>query len=152
MKITYLLTNLITGDEYVGVTADKLGLKQRLTHHKSRAKRGTHNHLPLYQNINQYGWENFHSKVLCEGDDESYYVWLLQASLNLCWNNRTCPDNVKEAIKEANSKAVVCVETGVVYPSATEADNNTPANYAAISRCCSGKQKTAGGFHWRFSK
>lgn len=151
MKVTYLLTNVITGDEYVGVTADKKGLKQRCNHHKARAKKGKHNHLPLYANINKYGWENFTSKVLCEGDDESYYVWLMCPTLNQLWRDDwTTPNEVRRKISDGVSKQVLCVETGVVYKSATEANNNTPANYAAISRCCSGKQKTAGGFHWEF--
>lgn len=46
------------------------------------------------------------------------------------------------------SKAVVCLETGVVYPSAHEASRQTCINRPNISACCNGKRKTAGGYHW----
>ena len=152
MKVTYLLTNLLTGDSYVGVTADKRGLKQRLTQHKCRAKKGQHNHLPLYQNINQYGWHNFHAQILTQDDSEAYCVWLLQPTLNQCWNGRVCPDNVKSSTRDANSKSVVCVETGTVYSSATEAGLalGKPKGFSAISNCLRGKSKSAYGYSWRY--
>jgi hypothetical protein len=48
------------------------------------------------------------------------------------------------------SKPVLCVETGVVYPSAAEADRCTGANFRHISNCCLGKRQTTGGYHWRY--
>ena len=151
--ITYLLTNLITGDSYVGVTSDRLGLKQRCAHHKARAKKGDHNHLPLYKNINEHGWNNFYCQTLCEGDDEKFMVWLLQPTLNQCWNGRVAPDNVKQASRDANSKPVRCLETGVVYPSATEAGLalGKPKGFSAISNNLKGKSETAYGFTWRYT-
>ena len=38
------------------------------------------------------------------------------------------------------------------YSSATEADRQTGVNHASIGRCCSGIQKTAGGFKWMYKK
>jgi len=134
----------------VGCTGDKCGLRQRLAHHKCRAKKGRHNHLPLYENINTYGWNNFHAQVLCEGDDEKFMVWLMQPTLNQCFNGRVAPENVKQAIREANSKSVMCVETGEVFSSATEAGLSLgkPKGFSAISNCLRGKSATAYGYHW----
>ena len=46
------------------------------------------------------------------------------------------------------SKPVVCLETGVVYPSTREASRQTGTNQSSISSCLSGRYKTAGGYHW----
>lgn len=48
----------------------------------------------------------------------------------------------------ANSVPVFCVETGVVYPSVSEASRQTTIAFQNISKCLNGKRKTAGGFHW----
>lgn len=47
------------------------------------------------------------------------------------------------------STPVLCVETGVVYPSVHEAGRQTGVNSGHISNCCNGKRKSAGGFHWQ---
>ena len=48
----------------------------------------------------------------------------------------------------ATSTSVLCVETGVVYPSVHEASRQTGISRGNISACLKGKRKTAGGFHW----
>lgn len=52
----------------------------------------------------------------------------------------------------ALSKKVLCVETGEIYPSISEACRQTGAYQGSISNVCIGKYKTAGGFHWKFVK
>lgn len=47
------------------------------------------------------------------------------------------------------SMPVLCVETGVVYPSVHEASRQTGIKQPSISNCINGKYKTAGGFHWQ---
>ncbi len=49
------------------------------------------------------------------------------------------------------SKPVICVETQIIYKSAAEASRlNPPIRQGNITLCCQGKNKTAGGFHWRY--
>lgn len=48
------------------------------------------------------------------------------------------------------SKKVICIESGLIYPSTMEAERITGVSHSNISKCCIGKQKTAGGFHWQF--
>ena len=144
---------MITGDTYVGVTSDRNGLKGRCYKHENRAKRGEHNHLPLYKNINEYGWSNFRSQVLCEGDDEEYYCWLMQPTLNQCWMGRKPISQVQvKAVQKANSKQIRCVETGVVYSSARDAGRQlgNPKLYSGISNVLRGKVERAGGYHWEY--
>ena len=55
-----------------------------------------------------------------------------------------------ERISKALSKKVLCVETGIIYSSANEIKEKLGLNNSSISKCCNGKQKTSGGYHWKF--
>lgn len=57
----------------------------------------------------------------------------------------------KERLKNpSNYKKVVCLETGKVYSSQTEAARDIGYKISGdIGRCCDGKLKTCGGYHWR---
>lgn len=52
---------------------------------------------------------------------------------------------------EKISKGVVCVETGIVYPSTREAERQTGANHSGITKCCKGIRQICGGYHWRYA-
>lgn len=61
-------------------------------------------------------------------------------------NNRV----YKSGAENANSKPIVCVETGTVFPCARAAENEMGVSYKSISNAVRGKSKTAGGYHWKF--
>lgn len=76
---------------------------------------------------------------------------------NLQWctadyNNNFGTRNERAAKARINHKdlstPVLCLETGVVYPSVREAERQTGIHRPSISKCLNGKRKTAGGFHW----
>lgn len=48
------------------------------------------------------------------------------------------------------AKAVVCVDTGVVYRSLRDAEQATGAKHENIAKVCRGKRDTAGGLRWRY--
>lgn len=52
----------------------------------------------------------------------------------------------------AESKPVLCVETGVVYESTNAAAHSTGIDKSPISRCCRHipHYNTAGGYHWKY--
>jgi len=54
-----------------------------------------------------------------------------------------------EKIKKAVSRPVMCVETGVIYSSCTEANKAMPGNLN-IQAVAEGRRKSAGGYHWKF--
>ena len=56
----------------------------------------------------------------------------------------------KLKMSEAHFKKVLCVETNTTYLSLTEASTRTRINRGNISNACTGRYKTAGGFHWEF--
>lgn len=47
---------------------------------------------------------------------------------------------------------VICVETGIVYWSAKEAERQTKIWASHIRSCCKGIANTAGGYHWKTIK
>lgn len=50
-----------------------------------------------------------------------------------------------------NKKAVKCIETGVVYESAMEAERKTGIKNGCINRCCTGQRKSTNGLKWEYA-
>ena len=60
-------------------------------------------------------------------------------------------EKTKRIIRERKAKkSVECIETGEIYKSTREAERITNIGHSEIIKCCKGKQKTAGGFHWNY--
>ena len=68
-----------------------------------------------------------------------------QASVNNRTNGRGCP----YCSKRSHSK-ILNVETGEVFESYSEAAEKYKIYVTPISNCCKGKQRTAGGYHWKY--
>lgn len=60
-------------------------------------------------------------------------------------------ENIKNIFLKRPYKKVpvVCVETGDMFGSCTEAGDAYDIDSTSISCCVRGKYKTAGGYHWR---
>lgn len=63
----------------------------------------------------------------------------------------------KDAISKANSgannkrsKPVICLETEEIFANAGEASKMKNVSRDGIYRCCNGKIKTCGGYHWKY--
>lgn len=52
-------------------------------------------------------------------------------------------------VNYSHSKAVLCVETGVVYNSLTDASKLNNIHLALLSRVCDKDNYRAGGYHWK---
>lgn len=50
----------------------------------------------------------------------------------------------------SHPRAVVCVETGVVFDTIKDAGLFTGGSSKNIISCCRGRLKTSGGYHWRY--
>lgn len=57
----------------------------------------------------------------------------------------------KHINRKDQSKRVLCIETGIVFESISDAYRKTGVCLSGISAACLGKLKTAGGYHWRFA-
>ena len=47
-------------------------------------------------------------------------------------------------------KKVLCIELNRIFYSEKQAERELKIGVSRISECCSGKNKTAGGYHWRY--
>ena len=66
---------------------------------------------------------------------------------NLEWN--TCKENINQKNRmEKISTAVLCVETGIIYPSINDAARQLHLSSGHVSEACNGIRETCGGFHW----
>lgn len=75
------------------------------------------------------------------------------------WNKGIkCSEETRKKLSESNKgriatnkKKVLCIETGIIYPSLSEAAKENGIKYPCnISFACNGKIKSCGGFHWRY--
>lgn len=48
------------------------------------------------------------------------------------------------------SKQVLCLETGKIYPSTHQVERELGFYQQDISKCCNGKLKTCGGYTWKY--
>lgn len=63
---------------------------------------------------------------------------------------RKMSESYKRGISR-NQKAVICVETGILYSSGTEAAKSIGVTNKAISNVLRGVHKTSGGYHWKYA-
>jgi hypothetical protein len=63
-----------------------------------------------------------------------------------------CPACKAEKFRKSSSKAVQCIETGIVYESISAASEATGCGTKSISWCCRGEKSSAGGYHWKYMK
>ena len=50
-----------------------------------------------------------------------------------------------------NKKPVKCIETGIVYESAMDAERKTGIKNECINRCCTGRRKSTNGLTWEYA-
>nr|DAP66827.1 MAG TPA: homing endonuclease [Caudoviricetes sp.] len=48
------------------------------------------------------------------------------------------------------ARPVKCIETGIIYISLHHAERETGISYTLICHALNGRQKTAGGYHWKY--
>lgn len=47
-------------------------------------------------------------------------------------------------------RSIKCIETNKIYDTATQANKETNIDRSSITAVCRGRQKTAGGYHWKY--
>lgn len=78
-------------------------------------------------------------------DENKEHNWLS----NLEWT--THKENMNYGTRKViMAKPIYCEELDKVFPSAHEAGRQLGIDYGGISKCCKGKYKTCGGYHWRY--
>lgn len=92
------------------------------------------------------------------GEANSKRVWSEESKRKLSehFKGRPISEEHKEKIRNyfklhaPNKRAVICVETQIVYESLSDAGRKTGINRRSIGSVCSGDRPTAGGYHWCF--
>jgi group I intron endonuclease len=58
---------------------------------------------------------------------------------------------VSEYLKGKTTKAVICIETGTLYSSVTEAAKSIGIAKSNIAAVCRHRRETTGGYHWKYA-
>lgn len=146
----YCYQNKINGKRYIGVT------------NKSQIQRAGKNGRGYYKTnslfgkaILEYGWDNFEYSILEETEDEfeaskleKYYIELFNttdSNFGYNMNKGGCVPTVKSIIQyDKNGNKIA------KYKSVKEAEEITGISDSLIIDACNCKNKTAGGFVWRY--
>lgn len=111
----------------------------------------------FYNAIKKYGWDSFTHEVLF--DNLSKNEAEEKEKELISFYNSTNPKfgyNIQSGGYSSEceylEKPVVCIETKVVYKSATDAGRKLGISNNTISACCRGLNKLAGDYHWMFEE
>ena len=135
---------------------------------EKRWKRGANykKNIDLWVDIERYGWDSFltiinaeHLDVFSARNFEYYLIRRFdltnpEKGYNQNYGGfsakgkRLTGKERRDIQSKFDSKAVRCVETGIVYSGIREAARETGLGHQNISAACHGKIKTSGGFHW----
>ena len=122
----------------------------------------------------------YHQVILCkEGKGKTYYIHRLVAKVfipnpdnkpqvnhldenklnnsvsNLEWATAKENSNYGTRTERSNkkrSKPVYCIELDKTFYGAREAARELGLHNSSIIKCCKGKLKTTGGYHWRYAE
>jgi group I intron endonuclease len=176
----YCLTNKINNKKYVGVTSQRPHDRWQNGKHYERHRRLYADVLKYgWDNFEkEILFENLTPEQAAEKEKELIKEWDLKNKGYNCskggevprltqsaieklrerntgagnpFYNRKHTEETKQLIKKNRpKKGVVCVDTGIVYPSTREAERQTGAYHGDISKCCNGKIRIAGGYVWKY--
>jgi group I intron endonuclease len=171
----YCHTNKINGKKYIGITSRKPekrwnngnGYKTNVYFYRSIKKYGWHNfqHEILYTDLSKEEASAKEIELIAE-----YNTCDAKYGYNQSAGGNTLTQNAIKKLSErmsgdknpwynkpkhqnnlnATRKAVLCVETGIVYESISQASRMTQINLGHIASTCKGIRKSAGGFHWKY--
>lgn len=139
------------GKIYIGRT--KLSLNKRF-----QGGSGYRTNKVFYADILAYGWNNIKHEVLETvetieeaSEREGYYILKYRANEpEYGYNKFSNQQKYGSNYKPKGYKKVECIETGIIYDSASVASRETGIDNSAITKCCKGMRKTIGGYHWKY--
>lgn len=151
----YKITNTLNGKVYVG---QSINVQERFYEHKRKLRLNQHFNKYLQNAYNKHG-EYFEYELIeeCTVADldkrEQYWIGFYRSDDKKHGYNIMSGGQLNRPYAEQSkvliSRPVLCIETGVVYPSVAEAQRET--GVMNISMACNGKLRHSKGFHWCFA-
>ena len=135
------------GRVYIGCTSTDLETR-------FQKGRGYHTNKEMFDDIIFYGWQSFTTEIIYQSDFEDAAREREHLEIQKYpdgYNRyRGIKGYVSTGTPKTQSKAVLCVETGIVYESIYQAALQTGLSKNKISYCCRGIRNRTGGYHWKF--
>lgn len=135
------------GKVYIGCTS------QRPAQRWQRG-RGYMYNADFFSDILRYGWDNIQHEVICVCDNK-ISAHRVETALIAQYKSNDARYGYNVSIGGAGrtqvGKPVVCIDTGVVYETAKDAEKSTGANCMHIGGCCRHERRYAGGLRWAFA-
>ena len=135
---------------YIGITLQKI-------EYRWRNGEGYKAQSYFYNAIQKYGWDNFLHEILFdnllrkEAEQKEKELIYFYNSTNHQFGYNIQSGGYSSECKYLE-KPVICIETKVVYKSATDAGRKLGISNNTISACCRGLNKLAGNYHWMFEE
>ena len=143
-----VLTPMIDKDGYLRVNLYKDTKMKTHTIHRLVAQAFLPNpdNLPQVNHKDEDKTNNF---ISLTNPDDSNLEWCTN-EYNV--NYGTHNERMAKALTnhQAFSKPVLCIETGIIYPSVREVERQFGICQSSVSRCCNMKRNIAGGYHWKY--
>lgn len=165
--IGYIYKSEIAKKIYIGKTTSKLEsrVKSHLNHAfvqnytteickalRTLSKEDAFNSFSIIEIIEEPDYESLEAH-LCKR--ENYWMDEYNSMFPNGYNvNRSFPSKKRyvktQPPRESIMRAVICIETGKVFLSMTEAAKSVNVDISAVYHCLKGINNTAGGKHWRY--
>ena len=147
----YIHTNIINGKKYVGRSSDPI-------RRWGKDGIGYKNQFFYEKGISKYGWNNFTHEIVASNlslkesqELETELIYFYNTIDENYGYNKIDGDYYKTSKKFYLTKKIICLETGIVYNSLTEAAakvGNDPSAGSNFMKVCKQKRKSAYGYHW----
>jgi hypothetical protein len=148
--IVYQAKNRINNKKYIGRTIKTLDFRKKA--HINRVNSNKDDCKIFYEAIRKYGQDNFEWTVLKECSTEQeldhfeeFYIKLYSSNTSHYGYNQTAGGQNK-----STSRAVIDLETELIYPSATAAAYELGLDNGKISSVCRGDRATTGNKRFRY--